>query len=99
MIFLSLYLECNEMNRRVPLWFLVVIIAVVLPVAVFPKLLSMWPTSDGYEMKLLLWLYPGYVVASGFFAYLCWPSRRLESWILIVFMLLSHVTMWSLVII
>ena len=83
------------MKSKNPTWFLILIIAVALPVAGYPILLSQWPPADGYEMKFILWLYPAYVIASGIFAWICWPTRRLESWILLAFMVLSHLAMWS----
>lgn len=85
------------MKQRVPLWVIIMIIVVALPVAAYPTLLSMWPSvDDGLEMKTLLWFYPAYVIASGVFAYICWPSRRTEAWILLALMLLSHAAMWGI---
>lgn len=83
-------------RRRVPLWFLVLIIVSVLPVTAYPTLMSMWPMVNGYEMSVVLWLYPAYVIASCVFAYICWPTRRMESCILLVMLLLSHAAMWTL---
>lgn len=85
-------------RHGVPVWYVILIIVGVLPVAAYPLILSKWPTADGYEMKLLLWLYPVYVAASGIFAYLCWPERRTESWVLLALMAMSHAAMWSLVV-
>lgn len=85
-------------RRGVPLWYVILIVVAVMPVAAYPTLLSRWPSADGYEMKLLLWLYPAYVAASGIFAYLCWPERKTESWVLLAFMVMSHAAMWRLAI-
>ena len=85
------------MKQRVSFWVVLMIMAIMLPVAGYPTLLSMWPASDdGMEMKILLWLYPVYVIASGVFAYICWPSRRTEAWILLALMVLSHAAMWGI---
>ncbi len=83
-------------RRRVPLWFLALIVVLVLPVMAYPTLMSMWPQADGYEMSAVLWLYPAYVGASGVFAYICWPTRRTEAWILLAMLFLSHAAMWTL---
>lgn len=83
-------------RRRVPIWFLVLIIVSVLPVTAYPTLMSMWPQGGGNEMGAVLWLYPAYVIASGVFAYICWPTRRTEAWILLAMLLLSHAAMWTL---
>lgn len=85
------------MKEKRPLWFLLVVIVTMLPAAAYPTLLGLWSQADGAEMKLLLTFYPVYVVASGVFAYICWPARKPEAWILIVLMLLSHAAMWGLV--
>lgn len=85
------------MKRDVPKWFIALIIVVALPVAGYPWLLSMWPAgTDGVEDKIIIWVYPAYVVLSGVLAGVCWPRRRAESWILLVLMVLAHAAMWGM---
>lgn len=81
------------MNRRYasypPLWFLLLLVVITLPAGAAPWLLSALPARLG-EMRVLLWLYPLYVLAADWFACICWWPRRLMSWIMVVLILLSH---------
>lgn len=67
----------------------------MLPVFQFPELLASCP--PGMEgIRTLLWIYPFYVVLTGWLAYICYPTRRTISWILLILMLLSHLSMFLL---
>lgn len=77
---------------RTPLWMTIVIIICMLPVLAFPSLLSLSPQDS--PLTALVWFYPVYVLATGICAWMCYPSRRELSWILILLMLLSHAALW-----
>ncbi|MDE5838290.1 MAG: hypothetical protein K2H39_04490 [Paramuribaculum sp.] len=48
-------------------------------------------------MRTLVWIYPFYVVVAAYLAYLCYPARRIITWILLALMVLTHVCVWLLV--
>lgn len=81
--------------RRVPVWMLIIIIVAMLPVATFPIMLSMADSGDESH-HVYLWLYPAYVLATGYLAWQSYGRRTEMTWILIVLMLLSHAAMWIL---
>lgn len=83
-------------NLKTPRWMLWLIIVVMLPVFQFPLLLS--GCSDSQPgTRTLVWIYPFYVLVSGYLAYICYPARREMSWILLILMVLSHLAVWALV--
>ncbi|MDE5642418.1 MAG: hypothetical protein K2F74_04565 [Muribaculaceae bacterium] len=82
-------------SRRTPLWMTVVIVLCALPVFAFPTLLGMLP--DESPLAPFVWFYPLYVPAAAVCAWLCYPSRRELSWILLVLMILTHAAFWTAV--
>lgn len=77
---------------RRPIWVAIVAIACILPLGLYPAVIG----RVAPESALLVKLYPAYVLASGWLAWLCWPRRREMYWILLALLLLSHVAMWLL---
>lgn len=77
-----------------PRWVAVLAVAFALPVLAFPTLLDIMPDT-GSNVKLLK-IYPIYVLAGCFLAWLCYPQRRDMMWILFVLVLMSHAAIWSL---
>lgn len=85
-----------KQQRRVPVWMLIIIIVAALPVLAFPTMLNLAAGEiSGY--KVLVWLYPFYVIVSAWLAWQCYGRRTEMTWILIVLMILSHAAMWHLV--
>lgn len=82
-------------RRRVPLWVNVLIVLCMLPALAFPQMLSM--TVAGSPVRTFVWLYPLYVLASGWFARICYPQRADLTWVLLAVLLLAHAAMWMLV--
>ncbi|MBD5314823.1 MAG: hypothetical protein HDS08_01495 [Bacteroides sp.] len=81
---------------RTPVWMLIVIILVMLPVFQMPMLLATCP-PDLSGIRTLIWGYPFYVLLTGWLAYVSYPSRPAISWILLVIMLMSHAAIYMLV--
>lgn len=81
--------------QKRPLWIKLLIVLCSLPVLAYPALLAKSPA--GGPVETFLWFYPVYVVVAAVCAWLCWPSRRETSWILLILMLLTHAAMWVLV--
>lgn len=82
-------------HQKCPLWVTIIIILCSLPVFGLPSLLAAAPA--GGELKMLIWFYPAYVVVSAICAWLCYPSRKAITWILLILMILSHVSIYMLV--
>lgn len=82
-------------QQKTPLWFKILALVLMLPVFGLPTLLS---GLDGAEnaVRLLVWLYPAYVILSGICALLCYRSRPELAWILLILMLLSHAGVYYL---
>ena len=82
-------------QQPMPLWVKIVIIACCLPVLTFPWLLSLCPEESSAET--FLWIYPLYVLVSGYLAWRCWADRPVLTWVLLAVMLLTHAAIWLLV--
>ncbi|MCM1483767.1 MAG: hypothetical protein NC043_05490 [Muribaculaceae bacterium] len=81
------------MRYPVPLWVKMLIIIDALPVFSLPALIAM--SSPGMGGMVLI--YPAFVLMGAWLAWICWPERRVMSWIMIVLMALMHVAIWMLV--
>ena len=80
---------------RTPLWFKILVVLMMVPLAIFPSYMASMP-ADG-EARLLVWLYPAYVIATGICAWVSYPRRPDVAWILLVLLALSHAAMYVLV--
>lgn len=67
----------------------VVIVACMLPGLSFPWAATLIQTANPI-VKGLTWLYPAYVLISGFLAWQCYGRRTVMTWIVLVLLLLSH---------
>ncbi len=81
-------------GNGMPMWIRCLIIVSALPVLALPWLWAGNPDSD--TGKVLLWLYPAYVVLSTVCAYKAWRNTPELTWILIVLLLLTHGAMYIL---
>ncbi|MCI9285217.1 MAG: hypothetical protein HFJ91_05395 [Muribaculaceae bacterium] len=82
---------------KTPVWMTAVIIAVSLPLFSFPWLLD-HPAIDGEgTVETLVWLYPFYMLLSGWLAWKSYPQRHYVSWMLLAVMVLSTLGIFSLV--
>ncbi len=82
--------------RRVPWWMLAIIIICALPVLAFPTMLS-WSGTAISDHRVMLWMYPFYVLLASFLAWKCYGERTALTWILLALILLTHAAMWQLV--
>lgn len=79
-------------KSKMPRLLLWIVILLMSPVLALPVLLTRTPE----EFKMFLWLYPIYVLATGYLAYQCYSSRREMTYILLILLVLSHVAVWLL---
>lgn len=79
-----------------PRWMLAVIILLALPVFQMPALLSACP-PDMSSVRSLIWGYPFYVLLTSWLSYLCYPTRPVVSWILLIIMVMSHMAIYLIV--
>ncbi len=80
---------------RVPVWMLIIIIGAALPALAFPALLNL-SAGNISEYKVLVRLYPIYVLVAAYLAWQCYGRRNEMTWILIILMILSHAAIWFL---
>ncbi len=80
------------MGREKGTWMKVLIVVLALPVLGFPALLADAP-AEGLP-RVLVWLYPAYVLGSAVCAWICHKARADVTWILLVLMVLSHVSIF-----
>lgn len=78
------------MNRRIPWWVMLLALLLALPGGSTPWLVANAGQAAA-ESKVLLWLYPVYLVASAVLACVCWNQRPWIYWILLSLMLLSTI--------
>lgn len=75
----------------------VVIILFTLPAFSFPALLDRLPSGDGNPATPLVWIYPFYMLLSGWLSWKAYPQRSYVSWILLAVMALSTLAIYQLV--
>lgn len=80
---------------RVPWWMTAVIILCMIPGLGFPAIVSLIESSNPI-VQGLTWLYPAYVLVSGFLAWQCYGRRTYMSWIVLALLLLSHACFYLL---
>ena len=71
-----------DMPHRVPWWFWVVLIVCMAPGVSFPWMAELIQ-SPNEIVRGLTWLYPAYVIISGFLAWQCYGRRTVMSWMVL----------------
>ena len=79
-----------------PKWVTFLIIIFTLPIFTLPSLLSQC-APDASATKTLLWIYPFYMILSGYLAWRAYTQRPYLTWILLAVMLLSSIAVHILV--
>ncbi len=77
-------------SPRTPLWFVLVIILSILPILVWPAIISQLPPNAAQNYRLLITIFPIYAVGSGYLAYKSYPQRSGLAWILIILLWLCY---------
>lgn len=85
-----------QVKERRPLWLLILLIIVSLPVFTFPTLLGMINPADTVA-STMAWFYLFYILLTDYLAWICWPQRKAITFVLILLLVLSHISMWGLV--
>ena len=81
-------------TSRVPWWFKAIVIALMLPLALYPSALSQLPA--GTDIGWIARLYPAYAAVSGICAWIVYRQRPEVAWILVALLALSHAGMYAL---
>jgi len=81
-------------ENKMPIWIKALIVLMMLPVAGFFLLLTGLPAD--HTVRMLIWFYPAYIIASGVCAWMCWKQRPEITWILLLLMLLSTLSIYYL---
>ena len=87
-------------NRAsVPLWFVVVLVVVALPMAGYPRLLQVVMLENVESINLdilrpLVYAMPVYVIASQVFSYKIYAQWRALAWVLQVLLLATYAMAW-----
>ncbi|MDE6809514.1 MAG: hypothetical protein K2J42_05435 [Muribaculaceae bacterium] len=80
-------------SQKVPVYVMVLIIIAALPVVLMPFILSMSSTPLPELKKIFLWIFPFYLIVAAFLSWQCYRyERTVMSWILIVIMYLTDVS-------
>lgn len=83
---------------RPPVWFTLLVILLTVPAFGFPYMLSALPGGeDASAMRALVWVYPFYMLLSGWLAYRSYTVRQYVAWMLVAVMILSTVAIYWLV--
>lgn len=77
-------------DRRPPLWVTVIIVLTTLPLFTLPRLLDLVP-PDARGILTFVWIYPFYLLLSGWLAWKAWGRRPEVTWILVAVMWLSTI--------
>lgn len=81
---------------KTPKWMTLVIILISLPLFSFPALLGRCP-ENAEAARTLVWIYPFYMLLSGWLAWKAYPQRPYVSWLLLAVMILSTIAIYALV--
>ena len=81
---------------RVPWWLILIAVVMALPVFRTPALIAACPPEPAIVRTLVI-IYPFYVGVTAWLACICWPARKTMTWILIVLMALSNLSIHFLV--
>ena len=82
-------------SNKTPIWVTVIIIIFALPLFQFPYLLGLC-AADSFE-RILVWIYPFYVVIASYLAYICYDQRPTMTCILLILIAMTHAGIWLLV--
>jgi len=85
----------EKMSGRPPVWFILILVLLTLPLAGVPWVLAAIPEGMD-ELRLMMRLSPLYVLAADWLAWVCWWPRRLMSWIMVGLILLSHIAVLTM---
>ena len=88
----------NELSSvKIPLWYWVLVILSILPVFLVPMYLSGIEAAEYELKKLFIWFYVPYIAVASILTLLCYKyDRKIMSWILLVIMIMTHVSMYAL---
>ena len=87
----------NPERRQTPLWFIVLLIVMALPLAAWPSLMSVQTDTDNDTVSTLIMIFPIYAVLSLYLAYRSYGRRSDLSWVLLAVSLLSYAAVAALV--
>lgn len=79
-----------------PKWVTFLIIIFTLPIFTLPGLLAQC-SPEAVATRTLVWIYPFYMLLSGYLAWRAYPGRPYLTWILLAVMILSSIAMQILV--
>ena len=86
-----------------PWWLALIVIILLLPAFAIPELLSMQSDAAGNpfpdSVRVLTWLFPLVCVAYAILIWLCWPSRRFISWMLVVMSALTSASIFAVMLV
>lgn len=80
----------NHETQRPPLWVVIIVIASILPVLLWPVYMSRYGLQQGGQTAFLATAFPIYIVLCGYLAYKCYQYRREVTYVLLVIMWLSY---------
>lgn len=77
-------------SQKVPGYVIILIIIAAIPALLMPVLLSMSQSPLVQLSKILMWLFPFYLIVAAFLSWQCYKyERKVMAWILIVIMYLT----------
>ncbi|MCM1336639.1 MAG: hypothetical protein NC187_03075 [Candidatus Amulumruptor caecigallinarius] len=86
-----------------PWWLAVIVIILLLPAFAIPELLTLQSEAAGNPfpdtVKALTWLFPLVCVAYAILIWLCWPTRRFISWMLVVMSALTSAAIFAVMLV
>jgi len=78
-------------RRRPPLWFVIIIIVMIIPIVMWPFALINYDAEDTSHWWIVN-IFPIYALLSCYLAYKCYISRREMSYILLIVLLLAYLS-------
>lgn len=84
-------------QRRVPVWFLIIIAVVAMPALLLPTFAALAEGGMAESKKIFMWLFPFYLIVGAFLAWQCYGRRTVMSWILVALMAMTDCAMAVLI--
>lgn len=102
-ILLYVFVQMNTNKESTPLWFVVVLVVMALPMIGYPRLLqvAMLENVEGVNLdilSLLVYAMPVYVIASQVFSYKVYNQWSALAWVLQVLLFVTYAVSWWLVV-
>lgn len=78
-------------RRRPPVWFTILMVVLLLPIIAWPFVIMNY-NSENSDNWWIINIFPIYALLTGYLSYKCYVERREISYILLIMLILSYIS-------